>query len=114
MEPDGWYRNYHIITEQYTLTVFGLFGIALKCILTTIDFQGLMMELPNFQLHYQTLKANHGQSVFHDNSNNRKHRSDTLFYYRVLVPTFRLHHQTLKIVHGQSTSVDDFYKTKHG
>ncbi|GBP53525.1 hypothetical protein EVAR_45398_1 [Eumeta japonica] len=53
-----------------------------------IDFQGLMMDLPSFQLRYQTLKANYGQSAFQDNSNNREHCSDTLFYYRVLVPTF--------------------------
>ncbi|GBP51516.1 hypothetical protein EVAR_44492_1 [Eumeta japonica] len=39
----------------------------------TIDFQGLTMELPNFQLRYQTLKANHGQSVFHENINKSKH-----------------------------------------
>ncbi|GBP49218.1 hypothetical protein EVAR_96525_1 [Eumeta japonica] len=34
---------------------------------------GLKMELPNFQLRYQTLKANHGQSVFHENINKSKH-----------------------------------------
>ncbi|GBP07906.1 hypothetical protein EVAR_78065_1 [Eumeta japonica] len=34
---------------------------------------GLTMELPNFQLRYQTLKANHGQSVFHENINKFKH-----------------------------------------
>ncbi|GBP91571.1 hypothetical protein EVAR_67171_1 [Eumeta japonica] len=39
------------------------------------DFQGLMMEPEgsddgaNFQLRYQTLKANHGQNVFHENIN---------------------------------------------
>ncbi|GBP90742.1 hypothetical protein EVAR_26712_1 [Eumeta japonica] len=43
------------------------------------DFQGLMMEpegsddgASNFQLRYQTLKANHGQSVFHENINKSK------------------------------------------
>ncbi|GBP42659.1 hypothetical protein EVAR_87210_1 [Eumeta japonica] len=58
MEPEGKHQNSHIITVQYILSVFGLVGIALKYILTTIDFQGLM-ELPNFQLHYHTLQANH-------------------------------------------------------
>ncbi|GBP30179.1 hypothetical protein EVAR_94487_1 [Eumeta japonica] len=35
--------------------------------------EGLMMELPNFQLHYHTLQVNHDQSVFHDNINKSKH-----------------------------------------
>ncbi|GBP76030.1 hypothetical protein EVAR_33338_1 [Eumeta japonica] len=35
--------------------------------------KSLTMELPNFQLRYQTLKANHGQSVFHENINKSKH-----------------------------------------
>ncbi|GBP48399.1 hypothetical protein EVAR_36833_1 [Eumeta japonica] len=37
------------------------------------DEEGLMMELSNFQLRYQILKANHGQSVFHENINKSKH-----------------------------------------
>ncbi|GBP26161.1 Mariner Mos1 transposase [Eumeta japonica] len=39
----------------------------------SINRKDLMMELLNFQLHYQTLKANHGQSVFHDITNKLKH-----------------------------------------
>ncbi|GBP68396.1 hypothetical protein EVAR_38632_1 [Eumeta japonica] len=45
-------------------------------------------ELQNFQLRCQTLKANHGQSVFHDNIN---HGYAALFRYGVLASTFRLH-----------------------
>ncbi|GBP24853.1 PiggyBac transposable element-derived protein 4 [Eumeta japonica] len=41
--------------------------------LSSYHLSGLMMELPNFQLCYQTLKANHGQSVFHENINKSKH-----------------------------------------
>ncbi|GBP58189.1 hypothetical protein EVAR_87766_1 [Eumeta japonica] len=36
-------------------------------------YYGLTMELADFQFRYQTLKANHGQSVFHDNINKSKH-----------------------------------------
>ncbi|GBP77565.1 hypothetical protein EVAR_57242_1 [Eumeta japonica] len=70
------------------------------------DFQGLMMEpegsddgaskLPA----YQTLKANHGQSVFHENINKSKHGWVALFHYEVLASTFRFHHQTLETNHG--------------
>ncbi|GBP38824.1 hypothetical protein EVAR_33575_1 [Eumeta japonica] len=56
---------------------------------------GLMMELPNVQLCDHILKANHGQSVFHDNMNKSKHGWVTLSHYGVLASTFRLHHQTL-------------------
>ncbi|GBP13271.1 hypothetical protein EVAR_8198_1 [Eumeta japonica] len=74
--------------------------IALKCIMTTIDFQGLMMEIPNFQLRYQTLKSNHGQSVFHNNINKSKHGYAALFHYGVLASILRLHYKTLETNHS--------------
>ncbi|GBP64532.1 hypothetical protein EVAR_53031_1 [Eumeta japonica] len=69
LAPELTYHN----GKKNILTIFGYVGITLKCILTTIDFQGLMMEFPNFELRYQTLKANRGQSVFHENTNKSKH-----------------------------------------
>ncbi|GBP48559.1 hypothetical protein EVAR_38534_1 [Eumeta japonica] len=80
MEPEGSDDGARRLVPELTYhngiiypTIFGLVGMALKWILTTIDFQGLTMELPNFQLRYQTLKANHGQSVFHENINKSKY-----------------------------------------
>ncbi|GBP58033.1 hypothetical protein EVAR_39749_1 [Eumeta japonica] len=61
---------------------------------------GLMMELLNFQLRYQTLKSNHGQSVFNENINKSKHGYAALFHYGVLASTFRFHHQNLETKHG--------------
>ncbi|GBP62617.1 hypothetical protein EVAR_46456_1 [Eumeta japonica] len=77
------------------------------------DKEGLMMEFPNFQLRYQTLKGNHGRSVFHDNINKPKHGYAALFNYGVLILTFRFHHQTLKITHSESAFQDNSDKLKH-
>ncbi|GBP05927.1 hypothetical protein EVAR_3208_1 [Eumeta japonica] len=64
------------------------------------------MELPNFQLRYQTLKANHGQSVFHENIKKSKHGWVALFHYEVLA-TFRFHHQTLETNHAASSDPEN-------
>ncbi|GBP22695.1 hypothetical protein EVAR_13976_1 [Eumeta japonica] len=78
-----------------------------------IDFQGLMMELPNFQLHYHILKAYHGQSEFHDNTNKPKQGYAALFHYGVLTPTFRLHHHTLETNQDRSVFQDNFNNREH-
>ncbi|GBP23190.1 hypothetical protein EVAR_82354_1 [Eumeta japonica] len=104
IEPEGKHRN--SIIRQRILAVFGLVEIVLRYTLTMNDCQGLMMELEDPGNQY-------GQSVFQNNSNNRKHRSDTLFYYRVLMPTSQLHHKTLKFTRGESTSQDNSNKLKH-
>ncbi|GBP69567.1 hypothetical protein EVAR_52064_1 [Eumeta japonica] len=59
--------------EQRSLPVFGLNEIFLST--------GLMMDLLNFQVHYQTLKANHGQNIFQGNSNRPEYRSDVILLW---------------------------------
>ncbi|GBP73397.1 hypothetical protein EVAR_21353_1 [Eumeta japonica] len=105
-------------TARKWLTDDGSVGLNTNSTPARVTEEGLLMELSNFQLRYQTLKANHGQRVFHDNINKSKHGWDMLFRYRVpaylLAPSSDQFNYTILLYSHQSstTVIDRFLKMK--